>query len=192
MKTKILIAFFVLFLAVIFVGGIFSVSQIKNKTKIVACTAEAKLCPDGSAVGRSGPNCEFAECPGANTSATTTPIYLPQLQNTGKIGNKILIQGISITPLELRQDSRCPEGVYCIWAGTVEIRVRLEKGTNTTDVFIKLGEIVSFDGKGVLFKSVLPNSKGGASINPSDYFFEFSIVPLGDIKPGNTENGQIF
>lgn len=28
-----------------------------------ACTTEAKLCPDGSAVGRSGPNCEFAECP---------------------------------------------------------------------------------------------------------------------------------
>jgi putative hemolysin len=31
-----------------------------NKT---ACTMEAKLCPDGSSVGRSGPNCEFAKCP---------------------------------------------------------------------------------------------------------------------------------
>ena len=28
-----------------------------------ACTQEAKLCLDGSAVGRTGPNCEFAECP---------------------------------------------------------------------------------------------------------------------------------
>jgi hypothetical protein len=28
----------------------------------VACTMEAKICPDGSSVGRSGPNCEFAEC----------------------------------------------------------------------------------------------------------------------------------
>jgi len=28
-----------------------------------ACTMEAKICPDGSAVGRSGPNCEFAACP---------------------------------------------------------------------------------------------------------------------------------
>lgn len=28
------------------------------------CTMEAKICPDGSAVGRSGPNCEFAPCPG--------------------------------------------------------------------------------------------------------------------------------
>lgn len=29
----------------------------------VACTMEAKLCPDGSYVGRSGPKCEFAPCP---------------------------------------------------------------------------------------------------------------------------------
>ncbi|MBU2037389.1 Gmad2 immunoglobulin-like domain-containing protein [Patescibacteria group bacterium] len=28
-----------------------------------ACTEEAKLCPDGSYVGRTGPNCEFAPCP---------------------------------------------------------------------------------------------------------------------------------
>ncbi len=28
-----------------------------------ACTLEAKICPDGSAVGRTGPNCEFTECP---------------------------------------------------------------------------------------------------------------------------------
>ena len=32
-----------------------------------ACTMEAKLCPDGTSVGRSGPNCEFAPCP------TSTP-----------------------------------------------------------------------------------------------------------------------
>lgn len=30
----------------------------------VACTMEAKACPDGSYVGRQGPNCEFAPCPG--------------------------------------------------------------------------------------------------------------------------------
>jgi len=28
-----------------------------------ACTEEAKVCPDGSSVARSGPDCEFAECP---------------------------------------------------------------------------------------------------------------------------------
>ena len=28
-----------------------------------ACTEEAKICPDGSSVGRTGPSCEFAPCP---------------------------------------------------------------------------------------------------------------------------------
>lgn len=27
------------------------------------CTQDAKVCPDGSSVGRTGPNCEFAACP---------------------------------------------------------------------------------------------------------------------------------
>ncbi len=38
----------------------------------VACTQEAKLCPDGSYVGRQGPNCEFTACP--VTSSTTQRI----------------------------------------------------------------------------------------------------------------------
>lgn len=29
----------------------------------VACTLEAKICPDGSSVGRQGPRCEFEPCP---------------------------------------------------------------------------------------------------------------------------------
>ncbi len=29
----------------------------------IACTMDAKMCPDGSAVGRVGPSCDFAPCP---------------------------------------------------------------------------------------------------------------------------------
>jgi hypothetical protein len=37
----------------------------------VACTMEAKLCPDGiTSVGRVGPNCEFADCPDDHTTTT--------------------------------------------------------------------------------------------------------------------------
>jgi hypothetical protein len=36
----------------------------------IACTKEAKQCPDGSVVGRSGPKCEFAACP---TAPSTVP-----------------------------------------------------------------------------------------------------------------------
>lgn len=37
----------------------------------IACTMEAKICPDGSAVGRTGLNCEFAACPTPNNGLQT-------------------------------------------------------------------------------------------------------------------------
>ncbi len=41
---------------------------------VVACTMDAKVCPDGSSVGRTGPKCEFAACPtGAKPTTPTTP-----------------------------------------------------------------------------------------------------------------------
>jgi hypothetical protein len=39
-----------------------------------ACTMEAKVCPDGTSVGRTGPNCEFAACP---VTATPQPAVSP-------------------------------------------------------------------------------------------------------------------
>ena len=33
-------------------------------SKGIACTMDAKICPDGSAVGRVPPSCEFTPCPG--------------------------------------------------------------------------------------------------------------------------------
>jgi len=38
----------------------------------VFCTQEARLCPDGSYVGRTGSNCEFAACPELNYSGWKT------------------------------------------------------------------------------------------------------------------------
>lgn len=46
---------------VILLSSVFMVSSITSNK--VACTMEAKICPDGSAVGRTGPKCEFEKCP---------------------------------------------------------------------------------------------------------------------------------
>jgi len=36
---------------------------VSNENDQIACPMDAKICPDGSAVGRTGPNCEFTPCP---------------------------------------------------------------------------------------------------------------------------------
>ncbi len=45
-----------------------------NTPAPVACTMEAKLCPDGTSVGRSGPNCEFSVCAFPNAEDKTIGI----------------------------------------------------------------------------------------------------------------------
>ena len=45
------------------IAAIIALSSCAKQPNGVACTMEAKMCPDGSYVGRQGPNCEFAKCP---------------------------------------------------------------------------------------------------------------------------------
>lgn len=55
------------FLLAIFIIGVLLIGLVllnKLPDDNVACTLEAKLCPDGSSVGRIPPTCEFASCPG--------------------------------------------------------------------------------------------------------------------------------
>lgn len=44
-----------------------------STTQPVACTMDAKICPDGSSVGRVGPRCEFASCPGSGGGQDNAP-----------------------------------------------------------------------------------------------------------------------
>lgn len=63
---KKLLIFLIVLVLIIIVGAVFYYNYFPKlvSDKPVACTMEAKLCPDGvTSVGRQGPNCEFAECP---------------------------------------------------------------------------------------------------------------------------------
>lgn len=51
----------------------------------VACTMDAKICPDGSAVGRIGPNCEFAACPEV-TACPEDAKLCPDGSAVGRVG----------------------------------------------------------------------------------------------------------
>lgn len=94
--------------------------------KQVACTMEAKICPDGSFVGRTGPNCEFTSCPSSIvyrneefgfelTFPTTWQGYSVEKQNwqgwrvdgSGKIGDYSGIEFVFNNPKDQKD---IPEG----------------------------------------------------------------------------------
>lgn len=73
-RTLIIILIILVLVAIGFAvfGSHTSVPAENNDDVGVVCTMEAKLCPDGSYVGRTGPHCEFAACPGATSTPSTT------------------------------------------------------------------------------------------------------------------------
>ncbi len=59
--TPIIILIGILVLVLAGGGGYYFFKVQKPEARF--CTKDAKICPDGSAVGRFGPHCEFADCP---------------------------------------------------------------------------------------------------------------------------------
>jgi hypothetical protein len=147
-----------------------------------ACTQEAKVCPDGSTVGRSGPNCDFAECP-------TPTAAIPETESTvAVLKQRIMTNAMHITPLEVVSDSRCPIDVQCIQAGTVTVRALVEVGANSETVVLTLNKATTFVGKRLTLVSATPAKSSKQVILPTDYKFGFEVT---DVEPATlgTLNG---
>lgn len=141
----------------------------------VACTADAQICPDGSAVGRVGPDCHFAACPASPTQQTGTPALL-----SAGIQKPVTGFGVTITPLKVLEDSRCPADVTCIQAGTVRLSAKVrvdQQGVESTETFA-IGEPVSIGGGTITLVSVNPNKSQNTTISPSNYEFMFKVVGI--------------
>lgn len=119
---------FVFIFVLIFIAGVsyifltnFKDSHSQDMTQ---CTMDAKICPDGSAVGRSGSNCEFEPCPENSKknkdNLTKYKVNLPQgytledfnvekdLKVTCKYDNECEL------PAEYAIQSRCPFVAICL------------------------------------------------------------------------------
>jgi hypothetical protein len=95
-----------------------------------ACTMEAKLCPDGSSVGRSGPNCEFSPCPAPNASPSA-------IQTNWKTYNNPAFGVVFDYPsdAELKESqneivvSKKMKGLNCYQPGCIDpLDITIEKG----------------------------------------------------------------
>lgn len=84
--------------------NLLSVPPELRQEEPVACTMEAKMCPDGSAVGRSGPECQFTACPGAVVASDVQEQIDSKADlitiSTPEPGNRI------VSPLQLSGEAR--------------------------------------------------------------------------------------
>ncbi|MDB5241458.1 MAG: hypothetical protein JWP57_2083 [Spirosoma sp.] len=100
--------------------------------------------------------------PSVTTPSDTIAIGLRQ---SGRLATEVVVRVDSI------QDSRCPTGATCIWAGQARVTLLLSKNTDSTTVRLVLGPNVNQDNATRLDSaSILLNSE------------RFSVV-LRDVTP---------
>jgi len=93
----------------------------------VACTQEAKECPDGSYVGRTSPNCEFAACP---TVGTSTPA-----QKEGSVKGIVLL-GPTCPVERIPPDPACAPKPY-------QTSIGISKNIETPELFLTIQSTAS-------------------------------------------------
>lgn len=173
-------------LVIVALLGFFAVDRLKSNSglSLRACTMEAKLCPDGSAVGRTGPHCEFAECPDTIpvlTSPATVPIHETNVTQYGKVTlgvSEIATFRVgSMTLVRVFDDSRCPSSVTCVRAGSLKGEILLKMGTESWTETIEMGKSTYTGGLKISILSATPLPKPGVIIKPSDYELTLEVIP---------------
>ncbi len=85
-------------------------------------------------------------------------------------------KGLSIRFDSIRGDSRCPEGVQCIWAGRADAVLTLSQGETSQTSILSTGDMsqggageTTFNGFKVKLENVEPPARQGQKIGQKDY-----------------------
>ena len=88
-----------------------------------------------------------------------------------RLGQTVYVDGPRVTPLKVLSDSRCPMEARCVWAGTVELAVRIKLGSRTQLATLKLGEPFPVADGTLELTDVMPPRSTQRAIKPRDYRF---------------------
>ncbi|MDD3531210.1 MAG: hypothetical protein PHV99_01305 [Candidatus Pacebacteria bacterium] len=64
----------ILFIIIVGIGGLAYRNAVEHPLQPIACPMDAQVCPDGTAVSRTGNSCTFPACPPPNVSLTDVGI----------------------------------------------------------------------------------------------------------------------
>ena len=90
-----------------------------------------------------------------------------------RLGQTVNVGGPSVTPLKLVEDSRCPQGVQCVWAGRVVVSATISTPTMKLTRDLTLGEPFPVADGRLTLAEVRPARSKDAGIAPADYRLGF-------------------
>jgi hypothetical protein len=114
----------------------------------------------------------------AITGISQTPEFV-----TAKAGKQVAAKKskLKIKFVSVVEDSRCPEGVNCIWAGNAKIKVLIDNGTTKQEFEMNTNtgpKGDSFSGWAIYLEELTPYPKEGSSMVAKLYKAKFKIVRL--------------
>lgn len=86
------------------------------------------------------------------------------------------VGGLKVSPLSVLEDSRCPSGVQCIWAGRLRLRVEVQSSKAREQLDLELGGGRPVAGGELRLVRAVPAPIEGGPVSPGDYRFMFEFV----------------
>lgn len=138
---------------------------------VVMCTMDAMMCPDGTYVGRSGPNCEFV-CPSSSAAGGSTSLYeefIVGLNESKTIGHT------TIKAWAVTEDSRCPSDVICIQAGKATVAFNISSPAGESIQEIAIGDTIEVNSLVFTLKEVQPYPMSSKKTLDGEYRFVMDV-----------------
>ncbi|OHA81476.1 MAG: hypothetical protein A2675_03320 [Candidatus Yonathbacteria bacterium RIFCSPHIGHO2_01_FULL_51_10] len=111
-------------------------------------------------------------------ATSNNPEELSEINLTAGINESTSGLGITIAPLEVVEDSRCPtdENIRCIQAGTVRVRTKVTDASGDRTLVFALGNSVTSSAETIELTSVLPEARAAIPIRLNEYRFVFKVT----------------
>jgi hypothetical protein len=88
---------------------------------------------------------------------------------------------MTIKFLSLEEDSRCAEGLQCVWAGNARIKIQVtgRRGSETFEINTNTGARgAAFNGYAITLDSLTPTPKANIRIDKNGYTATFTVRKL--------------
>lgn len=100
-------------------------------------------------------------------------VALGEAQQVGRWDGDLVV-----TPLQVLEDSRCPTGAQCVWAGRVRLSARLTTGTETIEAELTTERPHRINGGMLSIGEVVPSETAqGQAVPATRYRFGFLFAP---------------
>ncbi len=93
-------------------------------------------------------------------------VEAPKIAVKVPIGETVVLKGVSIKFLEVLEDSRCPKGVNCIWAGRARVKVEVTSKGKKEEKILTFGEVKPGEEKNTNLFSSSNFAINGLTLNP--------------------------